>query len=162
MFLDEPTTGLDPRARADVWEIIRQLAQSGTTVILTTQHLEEADKLADRIAVIDRGRVIAVGTGSELKAQVGAGVLQLLVADASDVPTAHSVLAGAFLMEVQADSDPCALSIPLEDAAAAVPIMAALAEEGVAIARFSYDQPSLDAVFRALTGNGGSRTEDQI
>ena len=155
LFLDEPTTGLDPRARNDVWAIVRRLAREGTTVFLTTQYLEEADQLADRIAVIDHGRVIAEGTGEALKSRVGSGVLQITLSDPADAEAAARLIAGHGRRASPGD-DPRALAVPLEEAAAALPILSALAAQGIALSRFAFDRPSLDAVFFALTGHGAT------
>lgn len=155
LFLDEPTTGLDPRARADVWAIVRGLARSGTTVVLTTQYLEEADQLADRIAVIDHGRVIAEGTAAELKARVGQGVLRMTLHDAADLRRVAE-LAARLGQDVHAPDDPhvLVLEVPVVDAASALPFLAALEREGVVPVDFAFGQPTLDAVFFALTGHG--------
>lgn len=153
LFLDEPTTGLDPRSRGQVWDIIRMLVAGGTTVLLTTQYLEEADQLADRIAVIDHGRVIAEGTSAELKASVGTSVLHVQVADPSQRESARVLLLGWFGDGVYQDSDPRALSVQLADGSRAAPALAALAEAGIEVSQFSLGQPSLDEVFFALTGH---------
>ncbi|MCC5991049.1 MAG: ATP-binding cassette domain-containing protein [Rhodobacteraceae bacterium] len=150
LFLDEPTTGLDPRARADVWAIVRRLALSGTTVLLTTQYLEEADQLADRIAVIDHGRVIAEGSATELKARVGSRVLRLTLATRSDAAQAAG-LAARLGLDAHAQDDPRLLELPMVDAASALPLLTALAAEGIAPVDFAFGEPSLDAVFFALT-----------
>ena len=152
LFLDEPTTGLDPRSRDAVWDIVRALAARGTTVLLTTQYLEEADRLADRIAVIDRGRVIAEGTPAELKGSVGTGALVLRLRDPSERPAAQRVLAGALGVEPQAGADPAALSIRGGAPAEMVHALDALVRAGIDPAAFSLDQPSLDEVFLTLTG----------
>jgi ABC-2 type transport system ATP-binding protein len=152
MFLDEPTTGLDPRSRNQVWEIARALAAGGTTILLCTQYLEEADQLADGIAVIDRGRVIAEGTPGQLKASVSAGALHVRLLDPGRRPEAVSVLertVGAVLLE----PDPAALTVSCSDANRAAAGVAELARTGVGIAEFSLGQPSLDEVFLALTGH---------
>ena len=156
MFLDEPTTGLDPRSRNQVWEIVRALVAEGTTILLCTQYLEEADQLADGIAVIDRGRVIAEGTPGQLKASVGSGTLQVRLLDPDQRPEAEQVLdreLGAVLLE----PDPAALSASCSDADRAAVALAQLSRSGVRIADFSLNQPSLDEVFLALTGH---RAED--
>lgn len=153
LFLDEPTTGLDPRARADVWAIVRRLARSGTTVLLTTQYLEEADQLADRIAVIDHGRVIAEGTATDLKARVGTGVLRLTLRDGTDAGRAAAV-AVRLGLEAHRHDDPRTLEVPLTGAADALPLLAALSTEGITPVDFAFGQPTLDAVFFALTGHG--------
>lgn len=110
LFLDEPTTGLDPRSRNQVWDIVRAVVDQGTTVLLTTQYLDEADQLASRIAVIDRGRVIAEGTKGELKASVGAGTVHLRLRDPAQRPQAADILRLALDAEVQAEPDPVALT----------------------------------------------------
>jgi ABC-2 type transport system ATP-binding protein len=142
LFLDEPTTGLDPRSRNQVWAIVRALVADGTTVLLTTQYLEEADQLADRIAVIDHGRVIAEGTSGELKASVGSGTLHVGLRDPADRERA-----GAFLKD--------RLGVePHFDTARAARTMADMSDAGIGVAGFSLGQPSLDEVFFALTGHG--------
>jgi ABC-2 type transport system ATP-binding protein len=153
LFLDEPTTGLDPRSRGQVWEIIRMLVAGGTTVLLTTQYLEEADQLAERIAVIDHGRVIAEGTSADLKAEVGTGVLHVRLADASQLETARALLRDWFGEGVHVDGDPRALTAQLANPDRAAPAIAALSEAGIAVTDFSLGRPSLDEVFFALTGH---------
>ncbi|MCC5983638.1 MAG: ATP-binding cassette domain-containing protein [Rhodobacteraceae bacterium] len=160
LFLDEPTTGLDPRARADVWAIVRRLARSGTTVLLTTQYLEEADQLAERIAVIDHGRVIAEGTAAELKARVGSGVLRLTLRDVVQAEQAARI-ATRLGLEAHAQDDPRLLEVPLAEAEAAIPLLSALTAEGAPPVDFAFGQPSLDAVFFALTGHG-TETEQEL
>ena len=151
MFLDEPTTGLDPRSRNHVWAIIRALVAEGTTILLCTQYLEEADQLADGIAVIDRGRVIAEGTPGQLKASVGLGALHVRLLDPDQRPEAERVL-GRELGAVNLEPDPAALSAPCADADRAAQAVAELSRSSVGIANFSLGQPSLDEVFLALTG----------
>ena len=153
LFLDEPTTGLDPRSRNQVWDIIRLLTRNGTTVLLTTQYLEEADQLADRIAVIDHGRVIAEGPSAELKASVGTSVLHVRLAEAADRARAVALLASRYGDGIQHDNDPRALSVQLDDPARAAAGLADLAAAGVPVSEFSLGQPSLDEVFFALTGH---------
>ena len=157
MFLDEPTTGLDPRSRNQVWEIIRSLAGAGTTILLCTQYLEEADQLAEGIAVIDHGRVIAEGTPSQLKASVGSGALKVRLLDPEQRPEAERVLA-AELGAVHLEADPTSLSAGCQDADRAADAVAKLTRSGVRVAGFSLGQPSLDEVFLALTGH---TAEDQ-
>ncbi len=154
LFLDEPTTGLDPRSRNQVWEIVRTLVRDGTTVLLTTQYLEEADQLADRIAVIDKGEVIAEGTSAELKAEVGAGVVHVRVADPAEANRAQEILAAELGVEVQHEADQGRLVARLDDQQRVAAALGALAGQGIAIASFSLGQPSLDEVFFALTGHG--------
>lgn len=152
MFLDEPTTGIDPRSRNQVWDIIRTLVDGGTTILLTTQYLEEADKLANRLAVIDHGRVIAEGTPGQLKAQVGAGALTVRVIDPADRPAAESVLEHTLGSEVVREADPVVLTATLAENRTAAAALAALDASGIEIETFSLGQPSLDEVFLALTG----------
>jgi ABC-2 type transport system ATP-binding protein len=152
MFLDEPTTGLDPRSRNQVWDIIRAFAAGGTTILLCTQYLDEADQLADGIAVIDHGKVIAEGTPGQLKASVGSGALHVRLLDPEQRPEAERVLARE-LGSVHLEPDPTALSAACADADRAAEAVAELARSNVGIADFSLGQPSLDEVFLALTGH---------
>jgi ABC-2 type transport system ATP-binding protein len=152
MFLDEPTTGLDPRSRNQVWEIIRALVAEGTTILLCTQYLDEADQLADGIAVFDRGRVIAEGTPAQLKASVGSGALHVRLMDPEQRPEAERVLERA-LDAVHREADGAALSAACADAGRAAEAVAELTRAGVQIADFSLGQPSLDEVFLVLTGH---------
>jgi ABC-2 type transport system ATP-binding protein len=152
MFLDEPTTGLDPRSRNQVWDIVRALVAEGTTMLLCTQYLDEADQLADGIAVIDRGKVIAEGTPAQLKASVGRGALYVRLLDPAQRPEAERLLAED-LATVHLERDSAALSVPCADAERAADAIAKLARSGVGIADFSLGQPSLDEVFLALTGH---------
>jgi ABC-2 type transport system ATP-binding protein len=158
LFLDEPTTGLDPRSRNEVWNMVRMLVAGGTTVLLTTQYLDEADQLADRIAVIDHGAVIAEGTSSELKARVGAGALHVRLNDPDDQAVAQQVLAQSLSVHVVLEPDPTALSARVPSAtriAAGERVARALVElsnADIAVTEFALGQPSLDEVFLALTG----------
>ena len=157
MFLDEPTTGLDPRSRNQVWDIVRAMTEGGTTILLCTQYLEEADSLADGIAVIDRGKVIAEGTPSQLKASVGTGALHVRLLDPEQRATAQRVLERE-LGSVHLEADPASLTANCADGDRAGEAVGALAASGVSIAEFSLGQPSLDEVFLALTGH---RAEDE-
>ena len=169
MFLDEPTTGLDPRSRNRVWDIIRTLVAEGTTILLCTQYLDEADQLADGIAVIDHGRVIAEGTPAQLKASVGSGALHVRLLDPDQRPEAEALLRRE-LATVHLEADPAALSAPCADADRAAQAVTELSRAGVRVANFSLGQPSLDEVFLALTGHpaeeeptgdGGSAAEQE-
>jgi ABC-2 type transport system ATP-binding protein len=158
LFLDEPTTGLDPRSRNQVWEIIRAVVSHGTTVLLTTQYLDEADRLAGRIAVIDQGKVIAEGTPGQLKSSVGAGTVHLRLRDPEQRDEAERVLAHAMAAPVQRDADPVALTVRVGSegsdfgaAEQASRALAQLATAGIVVDDFSLGQPSLDEVFMALT-----------
>jgi ABC-2 type transport system ATP-binding protein len=153
IFLDEPTAGLDPRSRNQVWDIVRTLAAGGTTVLLTTQYLDEADQLADRIAVIDHGRVIAEGTPGELKASVGSGALHVRLRVPEQRPEAELVLSQALGVSVHLESDPAALSARVSDPERVAHALAELSRAGVAVTDFALGQPSLDEVFLALTGH---------
>ncbi|MEY9487467.1 ABC-2 type transport system ATP-binding protein [Streptomyces calvus] len=164
LFLDEPTTGLDPRSRNQVWDIVRAVVAQGTTVLLTTQYLDEADQLASRIAVIDRGKVIAEGTKGELKASVGAGSVHLRLRDPEQRPIAADLLRRALDAQVQTDPDPVALTARLAAAAGhdtaaeqAARALNELARAGITVDNFSLGQPSLDEVFLALTGHDTQR-----
>ncbi|WP_235020137.1 ATP-binding cassette domain-containing protein [Ruania rhizosphaerae] len=152
MFLDEPTTGIDPRSRNQVWDIIRTLVATGTTVLLTTQYLEEADQLADRLAVIDHGRVIAEGTPGQLKAQVGSGALKVRVADPAQREQAAEILSGSIDAEVTRESDPSALLLRMDAGSRAADALHALESSDIEIETFALGHPSLDEVFLALTG----------
>ncbi|MEU3703253.1 ATP-binding cassette domain-containing protein [Streptomyces anulatus] len=162
LFLDEPTTGLDPRSRNQVWDIVRAVVAHGTTVLLTTQYLDEADQLASRIAVIDHGKVIAEGTKGELKASVGAGTVHLRLRDGGQRAEAQQVLALALNAEVLLDADPVALTARVDGqsteqgaAEQAGRALAELARCGITVDNFSLGQPSLDEVFLALTDKKG-------
>jgi ABC-2 type transport system ATP-binding protein len=158
LFLDEPTTGLDPRSRNQVWDIIRVLVANGTTVLLTTQYLDEADELADRIAIIDRGQVIAEGTAGELKSSVGSGAVHVRLVEPQRRPLAAQVLTEALGVPVQLESDPAALSGRCGDPERVAAALALLSSNGVAVAEFSLGQPSLDEVFLSLTGHPAEET----
>jgi ABC-2 type transport system ATP-binding protein len=166
LFLDEPTTGLDPRSRNQVWEIIRAIAAGGTTVLLTTQYLDEADRLADRLAVIDDGRVIAEGTSRELKAAVGASTLHVQLQDSGRHEAAAAVLRDHLGGGVRDGPDRGTLSASVPGEAGAVAALAALSDAGVGVAEFSLGQASLDEVFLALTGQppgeGDPREEGEV
>jgi ABC-2 type transport system ATP-binding protein len=151
MFLDEPTTGLDPRSRNQVWDIIRALQAGGTTILLCTQYLDEADQLADGIAVIDHGKVIAEGTPGQLKASVGSGALHVRLLDPEQRDEAERLLTQR-LDSVHREADPAALSASCADADRGAEAVAELSRNGIGVADFSLGQPSLDEVFLALTG----------
>jgi ABC-2 type transport system ATP-binding protein len=155
LFLDEPTTGLDPNARQGVWRMIRALADTGVTVLLTTQYLDEADQLAARIAVIDKGKKIAEGTSRQLKAATGSGFLHVALADPARVPDAASLLERQLAGSVQTSPEGATLSIMAGTPHAANEALAALIAAGIELADFSMGSPSLEEVFFALTG--GSR-----
>jgi ABC-2 type transport system ATP-binding protein len=148
LLLDEPTTGLDPVSRQDLWDVIAQLVGDGTTVLLTTQYLEEADRLADRIVLIDHGSVAAEGTAAELKARVGGTTLALEFA-----ATASAVRAGELLADRSATVDELSVSLPLRGGAASVrDVLNLLHDQGVDVHRLDLHEPTLDDVFLDLTG----------
>ncbi len=153
IFLDEPTTGLDPRSRNQVWDIVRTLASEGTAVLLTTQYLDEADQLADRIAVIDNGKVIAEGTPGELKGSVGSGVLRVRVREPEARPEAERTLSRTLGVAVETPSDPVALLARVSETELVSQSLAELSRAGITVTDFSLGQPSLDEVFLALTGH---------
>jgi ABC-2 type transport system ATP-binding protein len=162
MFLDEPTTGLDPRSRNQVWDIVRSLTAAGTTILLCTQYLDEADQLADGIAVIDHGRVIAEGTPAQLKASVGGGALHVRLLDPEQREEAERLLATELGTTVHREPDPAALSAPCPEADRAAEAVAELARSGVQIAGFTLGQPSLDEVFLALTGHTAEESAETV
>ncbi|PWR08083.1 daunorubicin/doxorubicin resistance ABC transporter ATP-binding protein DrrA [Micromonospora sicca] len=168
LFLDEPTTGLDPRSRNQVWEIVRAVVAHGTTVLLTTQYLDEADQLAGRIAVVDHGRVIAEGTPGELKASVGSGTVHLRLRDPGHRPAAERLLQAALGVPVQLEPDPVALTArvggdggDLDASEQAARALSDLARAGIAVDNFSLGQPSLDEVFLALTDHPAVSTDER-
>ena len=152
LFLDEPTTGLDPRGRGQVWELVRRIAAEGTTVLLTTQYLDEADRLAQRLAVVDHGRVIAEGTSRELKASVGANALHVRLANGDQRALAQEIVTRVLGDGVLPVAEPLEVSARLENAAQGAAVLRALTDGGVDVAQFSVGNPSLDEVFLALTG----------
>jgi ABC-2 type transport system ATP-binding protein len=153
IFLDEPTTGLDPRTRIQMWESIRRLVSSGSTILLTTQYLDEADQLADRIAVIDHGRVVAEGTPRELKAAVGKATLHLQLADGKD--TVEAIRITQTVLKAKASTpEPTHVTAPMADPDRVTDLLVALREAKIHLATVSVQEPTLDEVFLALTGDG--------
>ncbi|MFD7243768.1 ATP-binding cassette domain-containing protein [Streptomyces massasporeus] len=151
LFLDEPTTGLDPRGRAEVWASVRSLVGGGTTVLLTTQYLEEADQLADRISVVDAGRVIAEGTADELKAETGGDRIDVILRHAGQLGAAVALLP---LTGVSVDADRRLLSAPVTDRMEALSgVVRALQEAGIEAEDVALRRPTLDEVFLHLTGD---------
>jgi ABC-2 type transport system ATP-binding protein len=159
LFLDEPTTGLDPSARQDVWRMIRGLANSGVTILLTTQYMEEADQLAERIAVIDKGKKIAEGTSRELKSATGSGFLHVALADPARSDQAAALLAARLQHEVQRSPEGARLSVMARTPQAANEALAALIAAGIELSDFSMGSPSLEEVFFALTGERRANQE---
>ncbi|MGW4088233.1 ATP-binding cassette domain-containing protein [Nocardia sp. NPDC004750] len=160
LFLDEPTTGLDPRTRAQMWETIRRLVREGATVLLTTQYLDEADQLADRIAVIDRGKVIADGTADELKASVGGSSLHLTLVDRGQLDEARRIVGDFLGVEAQITPEAGRLTAPLTDAGVTADLLIRLREWEVGIDEITVTKPSLDEVFLTITGHPAEDTTD--
>jgi ABC-2 type transport system ATP-binding protein len=161
LFLDEPTTGLDPRSRIGMWEVIEELVAAGSTLLLTTQYLEEADRLADEIAVIDHGKVIARGTADELKSQVGGERIELTVDDAADLPRARTALAAIAAGDPQADVRSRTLTVPVSGGSKAlVETLRILDGEGVRVSDIGLRRPTLDDVFLTLTGRAAEQKDD--
>ncbi|WP_037363832.1 daunorubicin resistance protein DrrA family ABC transporter ATP-binding protein [Amycolatopsis orientalis] len=149
LFLDEPTTGLDPRSRSAMWDAIRKLLDGGTTVLLTTQYLDEADQLADRIAVIDKGRVVAEGTATELKRRVGTERLKLTFASDAEAGRAQQVTGGVLLEE--------AVSVPIDHPGQVRATLNRVADAGLEPAGIELSEPTLDDVFHTLTSTAGAK-----
>jgi ABC-type multidrug transport system ATPase subunit len=153
VLLDEPTTGLDPRSRQELWNIVDELRSEGTTVLLTTQYLEEADRLAQEVAVVDHGRIAARGTPGELKAAIGGNVLSVRVADPADLPDVSAALADLSAGEQpRVDAADGEIRLTVADPAASAEAVRRLDARRLAIAAIELRQPSLDDVFLALTG----------
>ncbi|MCL8027508.1 ATP-binding cassette domain-containing protein [Nocardioides bruguierae] len=159
IFLDEPTTGLDPRTRGQMWDTVRGLVAEGCTILLTTQYLDEADQLADRVAVIDHGRKVAEGTPEQLKSSVGSSTLQVRLADAARTSEAVGLLRERAGLAASASPESGALSVPLTEPDGAADVLLLLRDQGLSLASAALAKPSLDEVFLALTGDETTRTE---
>jgi ABC-2 type transport system ATP-binding protein len=153
IFLDEPTTGLDPRTRGEMWDTIRDLVASGSTVVLTTQYLDEADQLADRIAVIDRGRVVAEGTPDELKTSVGSSSLQLRMMDPRDTEATLAAIARILGVHGTLSPEASRITAPMADPDRVTDLLLALRQSGITLDEISVQKPTLDEVFLTLTGH---------
>jgi oleandomycin transport system ATP-binding protein len=160
LYLDEPTTGLDPRSRTDVWGMVRGLVADGVTVLLTTQYLDEADQLAHDIVVIDHGKVVATGTPDELKAKTGGQVLQVSPADPARMAEVTALMAGLIRDEVVTDASAGVATAPVPDAALLPHIFRELDDRGIELAEFTLRRASLDEVFFALTGHRAENEEN--
>ena len=163
LFLDEPTTGLDPRSRLELWNVIRELVGRGTSLLLTTQYLEEADQLADRIVVIDRGRELAQGTASQLKATIGGERIEATVADTERLDEAVAVLSGVAVGDVEVDHAARTVLAPIDGGARTLShALDQLDQRGVGLEDVGLRRPTLDDVFLTLTGHTTeSDDEDQ-
>jgi ABC-2 type transport system ATP-binding protein len=159
LFLDEPTTGLDPRSRNDLWDLMRDLVSEGTTLLLTTQYLEEADQLGDRIAVIDQGRVIAEGTSSELKSQLGSTVLEVSFADGDAARRARALL-DSVAPGGEVDGNRVSLNVA-DGPSAAMQALRELDTADITVAGLALREPSLDDVFLSLTGHRAEVDESE-
>ncbi|WP_091058518.1 ATP-binding cassette domain-containing protein [Micromonospora humi] len=154
LFLDEPTTGLDPRSRNGLWTAVRDLVADGTTVLLTTQYLQEADQLADRVCVVDAGRVVAEGTPDQLKARIGADRVELVVRRSADVPVAAAVLERITGAAVRVDGELRRVQAPVTDRIAVLTaVLRALSDAGIAVEDVLVRRPTLDEAFLLLTGH---------
>jgi ABC-2 type transport system ATP-binding protein len=160
IFLDEPTTGLDPRTRGQMWDTIRSLVATGSTVLLTTQYLDEADQLADRIAVIDTGKVVAEGTADELKASVGDSSLILRLADRNDTGEALRLIAEVFGVQGTPTPEAARITVPMSDADRTTDLLLAFRAAGIRLAELSVQKPTLDEVFLTITGHGVTSDAD--
>ncbi len=161
IFLDEPTTGLDPRTRAQMWDTIRRLVRTGSTVLLTTQYLDEADQLADRIAVIDHGRVVAEGTPDELKKSIGTATLHLRLTDGGQLQHAQQIVEQHLGLKANRSPESGALSAPMSDADRVTDVLLGLRGAGIHLSEMSVQKPSLDEVFLTLTGHGTKAGEPE-
>ena len=161
IFLDEPTTGLDPRTRNQMWDTIRRLVKSGSTVLLTTQYLQEADELADRIAVIDRGRVVAEGTVNELKESIGTSSLHLSIQHNQDTQNARMIVERVLEVQSAVSPEGGMITAPMASADRVTDLLVALREEGIQLAELSVQKPSLDEVFLTITGEGLNESQAQ-
>ncbi len=162
LFLDEPTTGLDPRSRLGMWDVIRGLVRDGTTLLLTTQYLEEADELADTIAVVDHGKIIARGTADELKRQVGGERIEVVVRDRADIPKAVEILDRSGDAQTSVDEHTRRLTVPAHGGATRlVQVVRDLDEASIGIDDIGIRRPTLDDVFLSLTGHAGRRARTE-
>jgi ABC-2 type transport system ATP-binding protein len=161
IFLDEPTTGLDPRTRNQMWETIRGLVSKGSTILLTTQYLDEADQLADRIAVIDHGKVIAEGTGAELKASIGTATLQLVLAAKQDTDKAMQVAQKVLGVKVNNPGEG-RISAPMANPDLITDLLVALRSDKIHLAQVSVQEPTLDEVFLTITGHDTQEKPEEV
>ncbi len=161
IFLDEPTTGLDPRTRGQMWDVIRGLVGGGSTVLLTTQYLDEADQLANKIAVIDRGKVVAEGTADELKGLVGNSSLLLRVTDAEQIGAAVQAIEQVLGTTATVTPEAGRLTAPMTDPERVTDLLIHLRERGIRLDEMSVQKPTLDEVFLTITGHGAEENENE-
>lgn len=162
IFLDEPTTGLDPRTRNQMWDTIRRLVKSGSTVLLTTQYLQEADELAERVAVIDRGRVVAEGTIDELKSSVGTSTLHLNIQNPQEIQNARQLIEKVLKVQPTVKSEDGKITAPMVEADRVTDLLITLREEGIKLAEISVQKPTLDEVFLTITGQSVKKDASDI
>lgn len=160
IFLDEPTTGLDPRTRGQMWDTIRELVATGSTVLLTTQYLDEADQLADRIAVIDRGTVVAEGTADDLKASVGEASLVLRLADVGQAEAALAAIGRVLGVSGALSPEAGRITAPMTDPNTVTTLLVELRQEGIDLTELAVQKPTLDEVFLAITGHGAADRDE--
>jgi ABC-2 type transport system ATP-binding protein len=154
LFLDEPTTGLDPRSRAQMWETIQELVRGGSTVLLTTQYMEEADRLADEVVVIDRGRMIAQGTPDELKTRIGGERVEVVLANSADIQSSRSILAELSAGEIRVDEQTCTVTASVTGGVDDLRrVLQLLENRSIAVEDVGLRRPTLDDVFLSLTGH---------
>jgi ABC-2 type transport system ATP-binding protein len=161
IFLDEPTTGLDPRTRNQMWDTIRRLVNNGSTVLLTTQYLQEADELADRIAVIDRGQVVAEGTGDELKDSIGNSSLHLRIQNPHHLAHARQIVENVLMVKSNVSPEGGKITSKMADADSVTDLLIAFREAGIRLDELSVQKPTLDEVFLAITGHGVKNGESK-
>jgi ABC-2 type transport system ATP-binding protein len=162
LFLDEPTTGLDPRGRGDLWHLLRELVRDGTTLILTTQYLEEADRLADDVVVLDHGRAVAHGTPDDLKARIGNDRIDVKVAAPSELVAAAGALSRFAANDPTFDEDLLIVTAPIAEGTRIIDVVRALDDAGIDAVDLNRRQASLDDVFLTLTGSGRPRVPEEV